>query len=412
MEDWMYASAWDKKGLKRCEGDNAFTSTSENGRSEVFLVETSNSKRPSSELLGNLVNVLNSNFKLPINGHATRNIRLALATIDMVEPYVCIRDVQLDTSEGKGSISWYVGGAYSVTSTFHTVQLAPVTLQQLLDSTDLGYSKSYIHDLVADIDDDVTKSKLAATVSKDTRWSGDGTGMNDIKPSSISTESFQLPRQAGIYWLLVHARVDEKWGESAQGNPSTLSPQSHLANARTNKAWKFEITSSFTINGTSPLDMNTEIDKKQVKGRIYWPSDPIVIEIDATGSAHMISEVYDCKWWSRTGKGGKNSGLTSSSLSSKTSFPMVSKMTNLDMSKSTIFNDQFENIKTPGHIHAITHSIQEGPKRFRLMLISYLMGTVEHLMYYLGLLYIFICFIFIWYCYCRMKQTVKLKSYE
>ena len=23
--------------------------------------------------------------------------------------------------------------------------------------------------------------------------------------------------------------------------------------------------------------MNTEIDKKQVKGRLYWPSDPIVI---------------------------------------------------------------------------------------------------------------------------------------
>ena len=39
MEDWMYASAWDKKGLKRCEGDNPFTSISENGRSEVFLVD-------------------------------------------------------------------------------------------------------------------------------------------------------------------------------------------------------------------------------------------------------------------------------------------------------------------------------------------------------------------------------------
>ena len=91
---------------------------------------------------------------------------------------------------------------------------------------------------------------------------------------------------------------------------------------------------------------------------------------------------------------------------------MASKMTNLDVSKSTIFNDKYENIKPQGHINAVTHSIREGPKRFRLMLISYLMGTVEHLMYYLGLLYIFICFIFIWYCYCRMKQTVKLKSYE
>ena len=398
MEDWMYASAWDKKKLTKCVDDNFFTTPIDNGRSEVFLVETSNSKRPLPNSMGSLKNVLDPSLNLPVNGHATRNIRLALASIDLVEPYVCIRNVHIDSSKGVGNLYWYVGGASSVDATFLTVQSASVSVESLLNADNQG-SKLFLHNLISDEHSEPPTAKKI----RNTQWSPGGIGVDESKASSLVTESFQLPKQAGIYWIIANARVDKSWGAQSQGNPSDIPPQSHLANARTNKAWNHEISSTYFINYSNAVTKAVRDDKK-VQGRLYWPSDPIVVEVDTTGDARILSEVYDCRWWSRNVRNTANTTIEMASTS-----PSV---TSLETPVLIVEDKRTQHDDAKYHNINLSKSVKEAPKRFRLMFTKWIVGVIEYLMYYLGFLYMLISLIFLWYCYCRMKQTVKLKSYE
>jgi hypothetical protein len=173
MEDWMYAAGWDKATLRPCAGDNTnigarrrlmaddsverdkhrnavvavrtempavresvavnvatvtvpnkhsagesapyrrhLQNAAAENRAVVFLVETSDRKRPLDSTLGGsekvrfLAHWLNWNCadgsvlsvqildpNSPENGHVPRNVRLSLAAIDMVQPYVCLSKV-------------------------------------------------------------------------------------------------------------------------------------------------------------------------------------------------------------------------------------------------------------------------------------------------------------------------------
>lgn len=62
MEDWLYASGWDKSHDVQCDGLKETKSKkdikqAENNRAIVFLVETSNEKNPQSNSLGSSENV-------------------------------------------------------------------------------------------------------------------------------------------------------------------------------------------------------------------------------------------------------------------------------------------------------------------------------------------------------------------
>jgi hypothetical protein len=98
MEDWAYAAGWEnelnpyQKPIKTCS-PNTFTSyavektTYKNYpiRSIMYLVETYYEKSPNQADFGESETVLdNDNFM----GHIPRNIRLSLAAIDMLSPYV------------------------------------------------------------------------------------------------------------------------------------------------------------------------------------------------------------------------------------------------------------------------------------------------------------------------------------
>jgi hypothetical protein len=97
MEDWLYAAGWDKNNDRssQCLGlasnNNNNNNSSEdiytNSRALVFLVETSNSKSPSSNELGGTDNILDPGSTF--NGHVVRNVRLGLVGIDLLQPYVC-----------------------------------------------------------------------------------------------------------------------------------------------------------------------------------------------------------------------------------------------------------------------------------------------------------------------------------
>lgn len=51
------------------------------------------------------------------DGHIPRNARLALAAIDLVQPYVCLQDITNFDSYSL-DVAWYGGGGIAVSSTF------------------------------------------------------------------------------------------------------------------------------------------------------------------------------------------------------------------------------------------------------------------------------------------------------
>jgi hypothetical protein len=57
MEDWLYAAGWDKGPLRKCTGDTEADSAAvpadvAENRAVVFLVETSDRKKPLESTLG------------------------------------------------------------------------------------------------------------------------------------------------------------------------------------------------------------------------------------------------------------------------------------------------------------------------------------------------------------------------
>lgn len=123
MEDWGYGASWDKDKVKPCtpraNGGYSASKTkygSADARAFTVLVETSDYKAPSDSTLGGDKGVYNPGLRdRGGDGHVPRNMRLALAAIDLVEPYVVAW-----TSGGKGGdkgcipMYWQVWGAVSV----------------------------------------------------------------------------------------------------------------------------------------------------------------------------------------------------------------------------------------------------------------------------------------------------------
>lgn len=122
----------------------------------VFLVETSDLKSPPGRELGCETGVL-SNSHLPIlpkvghgvsfnygsmhagkrdsscDGHVQRNIRLALSAVDMVQPYICLSNVNIPnfgSSALRGAhslqVSWFVGGSQHVDRTWVSLHHSPL----------------------------------------------------------------------------------------------------------------------------------------------------------------------------------------------------------------------------------------------------------------------------------------------
>lgn len=92
-------------------------------------------------------------------------------------------------------------------------------------------------------------------------------------------------------------------GNTKQGHGSD-SPQSYLANARTNINWKSKSDSNFKVNekrnneNLNPKKNETFKDRI-IKGRKFWPSDPIVIEVLSNGEIVIKSSVLKCAHWDR-----------------------------------------------------------------------------------------------------------------
>jgi hypothetical protein len=92
----------------------------------------------------------------------------------------------------------------------------------------------------------------------------------------------------GKYLLVAWAQVDASFGVSAQGDPSNVGPQSHLANIRANPAGWF-----------------ASAGDRKVVGRKYWPSDIVEVVVSKDGSFAVQSVVENCAWWHRRPVAGR-----------------------------------------------------------------------------------------------------------
>jgi len=111
----------------------------------------------------------------------------------------------------------------------------------------------------------------------------------------------------GLYWLVAWSTVDSTWGSSKQGHGSET-PQSHLANGRTNLNWKSKSDMNFRINESNP-NLNSKkplIKDRVIKGRKLWPSDPIIIEVLTSGEIILVSSILHCAHWDRIVINNKN----------------------------------------------------------------------------------------------------------
>ena len=145
MEDWAYAGSWIPEKVVQCQPTTFGGYAAEKQCTTIVpcehstcLVETSKDKTPSADSLGTRQDVLTVNSTG--NGHVARNIRVALAATDLVEPYVSfvrvenvsletdmlplterncprVQAVQVPQTLSQVTVQWTVGGALEIDDT-------------------------------------------------------------------------------------------------------------------------------------------------------------------------------------------------------------------------------------------------------------------------------------------------------
>ena len=317
-----YAGSWTPEKVISCTptqfgGYPAEKTIYNNSTLRVFnmLIEASNQKEPTNNL-GTSADVLNRDTVG--NGHVSRNIRLALLSVDMVEPYVAVvgvdelaltddivpmttrepnscRDTKaviVDPNTKTVDIEWTVGGAMTI------------------DTTELWYGKW--DDVSGEVDcwtqpsagstDNLQRVEGAVTTGtgyfsaqgsqprpEDVSVTGTNMTNGPLFRATIPLENFQ---QGDKVVILASARVDQSW----KNQPSSdilpkVPPQSHIVNARTDPSYYHE-----SNNG----------GKQIIQGRLDWFSVPLTIVIggdtiickDQKGKIKWKpkSKKRSCKW--------------------------------------------------------------------------------------------------------------------
>jgi hypothetical protein len=268
MEDWAYAASWDPNHTIPCtpltyDGYDASRTTYDAYvlRALNMLIETSDDKIPRSHL-GTSQQLL-ARPTAGANGHVTRNVRLALAALEMVQPYVYVdtvenvrlsnddwqcRHVRVAATAADDSstvrLHWTVGGSVHVddVQVYHkkwTKQLS----EQYCNKGGAAVMMTALPP-GGDDDDDGNFWRNGTDVSS-------STGGIDLSTYSVNDEIA----------VIVRVRVDQAW----RG-------QSHVVNARTNPNYRAE------HNGYV------------VQGRLDWYSVPILLH--KAGPGEEAKELY------------------------------------------------------------------------------------------------------------------------
>jgi hypothetical protein len=321
MEDWAYGASWDTERVVQCTPDTfggypAEKTTYDNSTLRVFnmLVECSNSKIPRASSLGSAVDLMNRNGAG--NGHISRNLRLSLLAIELVQPWLSIRQVnelplaediiplqetapeataaqrreqcqatkrvRVPANSREVVIKWQVGGSLQVdrTSVWYA-KWSDVSEQMLADC---------INQPALNVVEGMLEGTAITDTSGVTQFSSTGTTKNGIFAASIDVSMFQ---PTDVIVVLAMARVDQAWANPKDPHLPDVPPQSHIVNARTNPDWHHE-----------------KPDGKVIQGRLDWFSQPLTIEMgEAMGDE--VETIELSTRWNDDGLAPSNGGETS-----------------------------------------------------------------------------------------------------
>ncbi|CAN0079464.1 unnamed protein product [Ascophyllum nodosum] len=280
MEDWAYAGSWDE-GVTVCKpktyGGYPEEKTVYNSatlRALNILVETSVQKLPSKSLLGSRTGLLEDAPRTEehTNGHVARNVRLSLALVDLVQPYVEWKPSEafqaletgnisnksdararvggVVTVDGAGGVDleWTVGGGFQVDATRLVWGAWPPNADSL--------SLIAWEGVVAAASDAGSHSPAQRGSA---RWGTAG----DVGGKTIFRERVELgsPRpgsrteaggdgdggggfasesEAAATFVVAVAKVDQSWANQSLKPSPDVGPQSHFVNARTSEDWFHE----------------------------------------------------------------------------------------------------------------------------------------------------------------------------
>lgn len=320
MEDWAYAGSFTPDKVTPCTpitygGYPKEKTIYNNSTLRVFnmLVETSNKKEPQHKL-GNSADVLSC--ETSGNGHISRNIRLSLLAVDMVEPYVAVVGVnKLALTDDmvpmieRGPNSCIDTKAVMVAKNAKTIEIEwTVGGIITIDSTELWYAKwedvadtiqCWTQPLNTDHLQRVGESKngtgffseLGSYPRPEESVTGIKMTNGPLFRSSISLKNMQ---QGDKIVVIASAKVDQSWAKQNSNVKPNMSPQSHIVNARTDPNYHHE------SNG------------KHIQGRIDWFSVPLTVVVgdfeDSVGirneDAVNVVELYPRYTESSVNKGG------------------------------------------------------------------------------------------------------------
>lgn len=241
MEDWAYGASWHKSTATcspKTHGGYPAEKTKYNNithRMPNFLVETATRKKPPPSELGTDEDVMNVGG--PGDGHVPRNIRLMLAGIDMLEPYLRVVAATADGADMLGgsvgaprpslpsgatvSVSWGVGGCWSVEATNILLQAVDGEGKVLAESR--------------------SPAQTGTCYWQQLGTNGKGPANSGVPAYTIPfTATAQVPAAKGAAHVVVslEAKTDAKWQDSggAEGD-SPRTPQTHLVRARSDPTW-------------------------------------------------------------------------------------------------------------------------------------------------------------------------------
>jgi hypothetical protein len=266
MEDWGYAASWDIAAVAHdCSGAplHSFNSTTvipknNDGSFRIFtaLVETSQDKQPGVDTLGRSDQVLMPRS----SGYINRNVRLSLAMLDLVEPYVAIETaddvilqdiddfiscptntISVSLDRESLDITWRVGGAVTVQET----QLIYGTESQLGDEL-----WSYCHSDATQPHPSFVSQPRDSILT--TTYQSGTTQWHTHTGETIFRATLQLSKLTEPIRVFAVARVDADWSGG----------QTHVARVRTDPDWFYQSSSGGTV-----------------QGRLKWFSAPLTIEV-------------------------------------------------------------------------------------------------------------------------------------
>jgi len=273
FEDWAYAGSWTTQNKDhQCKPytyggyDESSTSYTDSMlRVSAFKIHTSRTKSPPNNHFGDTKNLFDSK-NLDDNGHVNRNLRLLLMAIDIVEPYLtitkingielqddfvplsprstrsCIKTkaVSIPSKSEIFTIQWIVGGGFQV----ETTSIMYAKWDDLPDEFDgiSQPSKELLQKIYDDIDgDEGTFIKESPGGKGKSIWYSETLSDDKIVGPTFSTsfdsQDFEEGDKIAVFAV---AQLDKNWLDKPSDVKPDFSPQTHLANARTNPDWYYE----------------------------------------------------------------------------------------------------------------------------------------------------------------------------